>query len=448
MVVMRTKKEDLLNGNILKTILFLSAPMMAQGVLNTAYNLADMVWLGKLSADAVTAAGMAGMFTWFAFGVVVINRTGTQVRVGQSLGGGDTNRAYSYAAAGFQLIIIEGLLLSLIGTFGANAYINAFGLESKTMISDAIDYMVVSSLFLLVSFLNNMFSGIHNARGDSRTPFIINASGLLFNIILDPFFIFSLNLGVKGAAIASIIAQFVSLFMNLYIAKNDDFIRSIPILKKQDSFYYKDVTKIGLPTGLENIAFSLITMVMSGFITSFGDAAISAQKVGTQIESITYVAAEGFSSAGNAFIAQNYGAKKKDRILEGKKTIEKIGSAWGLICTLVLVLFPRELMAVFIREKEVIDIGASYLRILGFSQLFNVNEYTSAGVFNGLGITLPPSLVGVSLTALRIPLALILQNQIGLDGIWWTCSISASLKGIVLTLWLNYTLKKKMLLEA
>ena len=102
-------------------------------------------------------------------------------------------------------------------------------------------------------------------------------------------------------------------------------------------------------------------------------------------------------------------------------------------------------MSFFIREEDVINIGASYLRILGFSQLFNVNEYTSAGVFNGLGYTMPPSLVGVSLTALRIPLAYILQAKMGLDGIWWTCSISASLKGIVLTLWLNQTLKKKIL---
>ena len=116
---------------------------------------------------------MAGMFTWFAFGVVVINRTGTQVRVGQSLGAGDRKRALSYASAGFQLILLEGLFLSIVGTLGADAYINAFGLESKTMIKDSIDYIVVCSIFLLVSFFNNMFSGIHNARGDSRTPFVI-----------------------------------------------------------------------------------------------------------------------------------------------------------------------------------------------------------------------------------------------------------------------------------
>ncbi len=445
---MKKRSEDLLNGNILKTILFLSAPMMAQGVLNTAYNLSDMIWLGRLSADAVTAAGMAGMFTWFAFGVVVINRTGTQVRVGQSLGANRLERATSYAAAGFQLILLEGLILSIIGTLGANVYINSFHLESSKMASDAIDYMIVSSLFLLVSFLNNMFSGIHNARGDSRTPFIINAAGLFTNIILDPLLIFGIGLpelGVKGAAIASIVAQSVSLLMNLFVAYHDDFIRAIPLFKKQNYFFYQDITHIGLPTGLETIAFSLITMVMSRFITTFGDATISAQKIGTQIESITYVAAEGFSSAGNAFIAQNYGASKKERIIEGKKTIERIGIVWGIFCTIVLVLFPKEIMSFFIREEDVINIGASYLRILGFSQLFNVNEYTSAGVFNGLGYTMPPSLVGVSLTALRIPLAYILQAKMGLDGIWWTCSISASLKGIVLTLWLNQTLKKKIL---
>ena len=121
----------------------------------------------------------------------------------------------------------EGLLL-IATTQGADAYINAFGLESKTMIKDSIDYMVVCSIFLLVSFFNNMFSGIHNARGDSRTPFEINAAGLFTNIILDPVLIFKYGMGVKGAAIATIIAQTVSLVMNFYVASKDEFIMSTP----------------------------------------------------------------------------------------------------------------------------------------------------------------------------------------------------------------------------
>lgn len=111
--------------------------------------------------------------------------------------------------------------------------------------------------------------------------------------------------------------------------------------------------------------------------------------------------------------------------------------AWGIVTSAVLILFPEVLFRIFITESDVIPMGIDYLRILGVSQLFMCTEAASAGTFQGLGRTVPPSLVGIVFTGLRIPLAMVLaQTALGLNGIWWSISISSILKGLILPAWL------------
>ena len=189
-------------------------------------------------------------------------------------------------------------------------------------------------------------------------------------------------------------------------------------------------------------------MLIARIIAGWGDAAVAVQKVGSQIESISWMTAEGFGSAVNAFTAQNYGAGRKDRVKKGYHTALKIVLAWGCFTTFVLVVFPEVLFKIFITEPDVIPMGVDYLRILAVSQLFMCTEATAAGTFQGLGKTMPPSLTGIVFNALRIPMALALgATVLGLNGIWWSISISSILKGIILPVWLGvifYRWKRKL----
>ena len=115
---------------------------------------------------------------------------------------------------------------------------------------------------------------------------------------------------------------------------------------------------------------------------------------------------------------------------------------WGAFCTVLLLTCSRTIISWFINDPAVIVEGANYLRILSYSEIFCLIEMASAGVFNGLGHTLPPSLVGISFTASRIPIAALLSKRIGISGVWWACSLTATIKGIVLTLWLVLALPK------
>ena len=154
---------------------------------------------------------------------------------------------------------------------------------------------------------------------------------------------------------------------------------------------------------------------------------------------------DGFSSAVNAFIAQNYGAGKKDRIQKGYRTGLRLICGWGIFTTLLLVLLPQPIFWLFIPEADILPLGVSYLRILGLSQVFSCVEILTAGAFQGLGRSMPPTLCGMVGNLIRIPLALALSATVlGLDGIWWSITFSTVLKGLWVFFWFGGTLKRFM----
>ena len=148
----------------------------------------------------------------------------------------------------------------------------------------------------------------------------------------------------------------------------------------------------------------------------------------------------------NSFVGQNYGAGKMRRVKSGFQVAMTLMMIWGFLCTLVLIVFPEFIFQIFIRERDVLPMGVSYLRILGVCQMFVCMEGCSTGVFNGLGETRVPSVVSVVFNLMRIPLALLLSaTPLKLDGIWWAITISAVCKGLVLTIWyLLYAWKKRL----
>ena len=179
-----------------------------------------------------------------------------------------------------------------------------------------------------------------------------------------------------------------------------------------------------------------ISMIIARLIAGFGDSAVAVQKVGSQIESISWMTADGFAAAVNSFVAQNFGAGNKPRVRKGYSCSMKVVLVWGIFCTLLLILCPGPIFKIFIPEDGLLPLGIDYLQILGVSQLFMCIEITTAGAFSGLGRTVPPSIVSVILTGARIPMALALSaTPLGLNGVWWSITISSIFKGLVLLFW-------------
>ena len=438
---------NLLEGNILPALSALALPIMATSLIQMAYNLIDMIWIGKIGASAVASVGAAGMFMWLSNGLATLAKMGGQIKVGHALGAQKKEDAASYAQSSIQMGIVFAIGFGILSVVFADEMIGFFQLNSAQVIQDAKLYLMITCGLVIFSFMNQIFTGILTAMGNSRTSFIGTGIGLVLNIVLDPLFIFGFGaippMGVAGAAIATVLAQLVVMLLFLYTILRDTVLFSnVHILHSYSSQHTMEIFRIGLPSAVQSMLFSGISMVIARLIAGWGDAAVAVQKVGSQIESISWMTAEGYAAALNSFVAQNHGAKNTDRIREGYRLSMIVMLSWGVFCSFVLIVFPQLIFQVFIQEAEVLPMGVDYLRILGVSQLFMCMEITTAGAFSGLGKTLPPSIVSITLTGARIPMAILLGRWLGLNGVWWAITISSIGKGIVLLGWFLKDMKR------
>lgn len=439
---------NLLDGPIFPSLTRLALPVVGTSLVQMAYNMVDMIWIGRVGSNAVAAVGAAGMYMWLASGIATLSRVGGQIKVAHSLGAKNQEEAALYAQSALQMGIFSGLLYGILALLLNAPLIGFFNLNSPDVIRDARIYMVITCGLIVFNFINMIMTGIITAMGNSQTPFLATCIGLGFNFLLDPVLIFGIGpfpeMGVAGAALATILAQaIVTLALVFSIRKDTVIFHRVHLLKKPVWSHIKTVVRIGIPMSLQSLIFTMISMVIARLIADWGDAAVAVQKVGSQIESISWMAADGFSAAVNSFIGQNYGAKNMHRVKQGYRTAVIITIVWGILCTALLLLLPQYIFRIFIPEEALIPMGVDYLQILGISELFLCMEIMTTGAFSGLGHTIPPAVESVVLTSARIPMAIALSATfLGLNGIWWSISISSILKGIVLVTWFILYLRR------
>lgn len=443
-----SKNVNLLDGSIISSMSRLAFPIMGASLIQMGYNLVDMIWIGRLGSGAVAAVGAAGMFLWMANGVTTVPRIGGQVTVGQKLGAGQQKEAAEYAACALRMGLFLGIIYGLICALFNKPLISFFKLNSPEVIAEARWYLVIAGGLLIFFFLDQVIGGFLAAMGNTVTTFRVTTVGLVINLVLDPVLIFGLGpfprLEVIGAALATVFAQMIVFLLYLKAIWNEPVIfRNLHLLRRSNRVHLNEIVKIGLPSALQDVLFSAISMVIARFVAGYGDAAVAVQKVGGQIESISWMMGGGFAMAVNSFVAQNYGAGKIERVRKGFRTAIMIMGIWGLFNTFLLMTFPKFFFSIFISEPDVIPMGVDYLRIIGISEVFICLEGAATGAFQGLGKTVPPSIVGITFNALRIPAALLLSHTaLGLNGIWWVLTVSCIFKGTILPLWYHFGFNK------
>ena len=432
---------NLTKGPILKALTKLAIPIMASYFIGTLYNITDMAWIGQLGSKAVAGVGVGGMFTWLSQGLSSIARMGGQVQVAQCIGRGDREKAHGYAQVAIQLAFYMGLIFALISLIFVHQMVGFFNLTDPEAYSAAVSYTRIACGLIVFSFLTVTLTGLYTAQGDSQTPFWANLIGLATNMILDPILIlgpgpFS-KLGVIGAAIATVTAQFIVMsimVLGVVRQKKGNVLKGIRLAAAIPGSYLKGICQIGIPSGIQDMTYCFISMILTRMVSGFGAEAIATQRVGGQIESISWHTADGFAAALNAFTAQNYGAGKMDRVKKGYRASLLTVGVWGLLVTAIFVFAPNTIARIFFHEPKAIAIAVSYLIIIGLSEAFLCVEITTIGAISGLGKTHLCSIISILFTSMRIPLAIVLGNtSLGLDGIWWALSSTTMIKGIIFT---------------
>ena len=438
---------NLTKGPILKTLTKLAIPIMASSFLGTLYNITDMAWIGLLGSKAVAGVGVGGMFTWLSQGLAAMARMGGQVQVAQCIGRGERDRAHGFAQAAVQLATLMGMAYAVISLLFTRQMVAFFQLTDPEAQTAALSYTKIACGLIVFSFLTLTMTGLYTAQGDSKTPFLANLIGLITNMILDPVLILGPGpfpkLGVVGAAIATVTAQAIVMTMmilGVIIQKKENVLKGIRLTAKIPKEYLGGLCRIGIPTAIQGMAYCAISMVLTRMVSAYGAEAVATQRVGGQIESISWNTADGFAAALNAFIAQNYGAGKMDRVRKGYRASLWTVGIWGLLISFVFICFPQAIADIFFHEPKAVATAVGYLVIIGFSEAFMCVELTTVGALSGLGRTRLCSIISITFTSARIPLAIILGGLIGLSGSWWALSVTSIIKGIIFTctfLWIT-----------
>lgn len=439
--------RDLTGGSIFRQLITLALPLMAISFIQMAYNLVNIIWIGRLGSESVAAIGTVGMLMWMMNSVALVSKVGAEISIGQSIGARRLDQASMYASHTTTIAVVLGLVFGLFFLLFPHPYISFYKLEPHIAV-DATGYMQIISLGIPFVFLILNFSGIYIGSGRSDLPFYFNAIGLVSNIILDPLLIFGVGpfpaMGVKGAALATILSQGVVLFLFVkHLKGKNGLLGKFRFLVRPRRRYTLNILKLGLPVAAMNTYFAFINMNLARSASLYGGhLGLMSQTTGGQIEGITWNTSNGFSTALGSFVAQNFAALKMGRANRAFRYTLMMMGVLGILVTLGFVLYGKGIFSVFVPEKAAYEAGGEYLLIIGVSQIFMMLEITTQGMFNGLGRTTPPAIISIVFNTLRIPIAMILGTRMGVTGVWWAISLTSIFKGIILFTWYVILQKK------
>ncbi len=422
------KKVDLTEGNIVKVIIALALPIMGSSFLQLTYNLVDMIWVGRLGSDAVASIGSSTFFVGLGYAINALVVIGAGIKLAHAAGRKNETETSEYMNAGLVLNILLGVLYGLVLLVFGKAFIGFLRLDNPVVERDSYLYLLVNIPILFFSFFNLFYIRALGSFGNNSGALYISAIGIVLNIILDPIFIYVLEMGVLGAGVATLIANVVMFVLFNIKGKNlFKYRRDVGLQYER----VRDIIKLGIPMATQRILFTLVNIILARIIAQFGSDAIAAQRIGLQVEAITYMVIGGLNGAIAGFVGQNYGAKKYLRINKGYNAALGIGVIYSIITAAFFLSIPEWLASVFVREHNTIMIAASYLRVVGLTQIFSTMEMVSNGTFTGLGLPKIPAAISITFTILRIPMALLFVPFLGLTGIWVSIAASSMLKGVI-----------------
>ncbi|MFA8450273.1 MAG: MATE family efflux transporter [Bacteroidales bacterium] len=425
----------------MKYLIALAFPIVGSNLFQLAYNIVDMVWVGHLGSNAVAAVGSAGFYLNLSWAFATIITMGVNVKVSQSVGAGNKSEQHSFSSSGLFSIVLLAIVFFTVIYTNAEHLIAFYEIGNVEVEETAVSFLRLSLFAYFFSFINLFFVSLINAYGYTSLSFRSSIIGIVANIILDPIFIFGFKMGVEGAAWATIVGFSLSAVSLLYYV----FVKKIVRFGnfKFEKRHLKQIIGVGLPASLQRILFIVIYIFLAKIIALWGPTALAVQKVGVQIEAISYMLVGGLSQAMAIAVGHCYGAMEYNRLRKTYFAGVKIAVLVGAINTVLFLFIPEILFSFFFSESQSIKLGGDYLRILAFSQVFMCFEMISAGAYNGLGKTYIPAFISILNNALRVPVAYLLGKYtfLELNGVWLSVSITSFVKGVVLFILFSLTLK-------
>jgi putative MATE family efflux protein len=418
--------RDLTEGHEGKLIFTFTIPMLIGNVFQQMYHVVDSIIVGQyLGKEALAAVGASFPIIFALYSMVIGIATGGTVVISQYFGAKETDKIKRAIDTLYIFIFIASIILTTVGIIFSEHIFRLMQLP-ENLIPNATDFLNIFLLGTIAAFGFNGTSAILRGLGDSKTPLNFLIVCTIINVFLELLFILVFKWGIKGAALATVLAQSISFIATIvYLNKTHKILQfSITKFVFDKEIFLKSL-KIGLPTGLQQTFVAFGMLALMGLVNKFGTNVIAAYTLASRFDTFASMPAMNFAMALSAFVGQNIGAQKYHRVSAGLKATLKMSAITSVSITLVTFFFGDYLMRLFTPDVTIIATGHNYLRIVGAFYLAFSSMFVLGGVMRGAGDTFIPMLVTLfSLWGVRIPLAYFLSAKYGEIGIWWSIPIA------------------------
>lgn len=436
---MKSNITDMTLGSPAKHIVLFALPTLIGNIFQQVYNLADSVIVGRfIGSQAFAAVGATSSITFLFFALCNGIGTGGGIVASQYYGAHDDDHVKNCIVNTGLIMLITPFIFGLTGFLLAPTLLRV--LQTPALIlNDAVLYTRYMCIGLLFVSLYNYLSSMLKALGDSKTPLYFLIISTVINIVLDILFVCVFSYGIRGAALATVISQFLSVLLcAVHACRTNPYFR----------FHRKDfvvtlqmtyrIVRLGIPMSIQFALIAVSTMALQRVVNSFGTTAVAAFTSTSRIEQLIHQPYMTLAASLSTFSGQNFGARKYDRVYTGYKTALLIMTALTVVLMLIMQLFSNAITSLFVSDSDVIVLGAKGLKITSLFYFALGMIYVVRGVLTGMGdafFSLFNGIVEV-IGRFTIPLLLTSYLSFGEAGIWWSTGIVWLISG--LTAWIRY----------
>ena len=419
---------NLTTGKISKSLILFSLPMIFGNLIQQLYNIVDTLIVGRyIGPSALTAVGSSYSLMVLLTSIILGLTMGSSVVFSHFYGANKKDEMKTSIFNSFIFTISISIILNIIAFLLLDYFIIWLNIpnDAITMTKDYLKIILIGMIFVTIY---NFIAAIFRSVGNTIMPLVFVAISMVLNIVLDIVFVVTLNYGVNGASLATVISQALSaiLITIYFFTKGKDLCPNKKIMKL--------VIDNSSMTAIQQSIMNFGILMVQGLVNSFGNETSAAFTVVVKIDAFAYMPAQDFGNAFSTYVAQNYGAQNPDRIKEGNKSAFTISSIFCILSSLVVTLLAKPLMLIFVKssETQIIEIGIKYLHIVGSTYIGIGILFLLYGFYRGLGKSFMSIILTIISLGTRVGLAYLLSSfeTIGIVGIWWAIPIGWALADI------------------
>lgn len=429
-----------------KLLIYMSVPTMFSMLIQALYNIVDSIFVARFSEEALTAVSIAFPLQMLLFAFAIGMNIGTCSVISRRLGAGLEKEASNAAETGYAIDLCLYLLFVLIGLFFSGPFVRLY-VTYPALAEMSVTYLRICLCFSIGVFIATLCEKMIQATGNTIQPMIVQGSGAIFNIIMDPILIFGYfglpAMGVKGAAIATVMGQCFSMILGLIFLAKNKYIKVKLTRPSMDKSSFSDIIKVGLPAVVMQGIGTVMTGAMNAIVITFNVLATTAFGVYFKLQSFVFLPVFGLNSGLLPIVSFNYGARNRQRMMLALKLGMIIAFVFMSLGTVVFNFFPDALLSLFNASGDMIEIGEKCLRTISLSFPIASISIIVMSLFQAKGDGYLSMIVSiVRQIGFLIPSAWLLGHFFGLDAVWYSFVIAEVAALIVSLIFFRMELKR------